>query len=167
MGISASIWGGAVCFAEAFQRPPHYNAFGGFWDKDHHVWAVTQFTEVVDFTISQMNLHPANSRPDTIPVPAVWWDDVTLWPPTIRYLPEGRLKLELPRDEAEDLETFRHRVDRVFDDVLAQLDREDVPETPLLSGPESMNRLYKIGEPWVVGTLRYQEERGAMTKSCG
>jgi hypothetical protein len=156
-GLKSRLWKGAACFAEAFANPPHTFSFGGFWDQDHHIWLFTEFGEIVDFTVSQLHLHPsAHSRSDTLQIPPIWWDDVTTWPCAVRYIPDGPIKIALPADDMKDLEEFRKLVSSNLDENLKQLEPNDVPTVCILGGPDSMQRLYKSNHPWVVGVLRYE-----------
>ena len=156
IGIKSSLWGGAVCFAEVFDDASDIS-WGGFWGEDHHVWVITEFKEYVDLSISRLHQHPKSRRTDGVPVPAVWWDDITQWPPVIRYLPDNPVRIGLEGQDAADLTRFLHRVERGFSDVLAHGQIDALKFAPLLAGPDSMNDLYAQGLPWAVRSYVIQE----------
>ena len=155
IGIKSDIWIGATCYAKVSTSdvPRGWN---GFWDEDHHVWVTTQFHELVDLTIKEMHKHPARTD-DQLPVPALWWDEITSWPSVIKYLPEGRVSIDLPKEDAEDLEAFQGLVMRTFEDYQATKTPKEVIFQPILMGPRSMNELHAAGNPWVRGSLVFQE----------
>jgi hypothetical protein len=156
LGIESKLWTGAACFAVAYKSGVGQTGWGGFWDRDHHVWLVTEFMELVDLTISELHLHPASSRRDAEPIPPLWWDDIAGWPKTIRYLPEGAVapifQFET-REETEDLERFKARVLATMERYLAERKTEDVAFGPMLEGEHSLNSLYEQGHPYLVKTL--------------
>lgn len=156
IGLKSDLWTGDVCFAQAFASPPFEMCFSGFWDKDHHIWLLTEFKEIVDLTIGQLHRHPASTRSDALEIPALWWDDISRWPATIRYLPSGRVTVQLPETDAIDLSAFELVLNSTLDGVLEQLDPDDIPEYPLLHGPSALNELHSKGHPWVTATADYQ-----------
>lgn len=156
IGIQSRLWCGAVCFAEAFEDVPNIS-WGGFWDQDHHIWVITEFKEYVDLSISQLHRHPRSRRADGIPIPAVWWDDITLWPPVIRYLPDSSVGIGLKGEDAVDLTRFLQRAEQAFRGLLTQGRVDSIKFGPLLAGPNSMNDLYAQGLPWAVRSYFIQE----------
>lgn len=156
IGIKSNLWCGAVCFAEVFDQASDIS-WGGFWGEDHHVWVVTEFKEYVDLSISRLHQHPKSRRTDGSPVPAVWWDDITRWPPVIRYLPDSPIGIGLKGSDARDLAHFLRRVEQAFSDFLAHGQIDAVKFSPLLAGPDAMNDLYARGLPWAVRSYVIQE----------
>jgi hypothetical protein len=157
MGIAATLFTGAVCFAEVFKEEDSVVGWSGFWDKDHHVWAVTEFGELVDLTVSELHLHPASKRRDAVPVPAVWWDDLELWPRVIRYLPEGPISIALPCDEMIDLDEFKANVLDVMNRVLNESAVNEIIFHPIMEGVNSINLLTKEGNLWLSKSLKFQD----------
>jgi hypothetical protein len=151
VGLRGKIWTGAVCYAEKYKDSAYFASWAGFWDQDHHVYFVTQFSEIVDFTISQCHIHRRSKRTDAHPIPPIWWSDIGMWPRVIRYLPEAPIKIGFTGEDAIDLEKFRATFNRVLDGMLEQLDPQDVPDYPLLDGPDTLIQMYNAGDPWAVG----------------
>lgn len=148
---------GAVCAAEVF-REPGVAAWGGFWDKDHHIWLATEFYEYVDLSISQLHLHPRRRRTDAIPIPPLWWSDITSWPPVLKYLPDTPIQMGLEcQEDIDDMKAFQQKVDSAFDTMLSHDNFEKIAFGAILGGPESMNGLYEQGNEWVVRALVFQE----------
>jgi hypothetical protein len=156
-GIQSRLFTGAVCFAQVYEGDETALGWGGFWDQDHHVWVVTEFRELVDLTIAKLHLHPVLSRPDAIPIPALWWDEITTWPRTILYLPEGSVTIELPEEEMADLDLFTRKVRSTKDRILNQSSFDQVSFSPILYGPKSLNTLSRKGNLWLQRTLKFQE----------
>ena len=86
--IGGRLCEGGLC-AAMVHEDSRFDGWGGFWDGNHHVWAMTRFGELVDLSISQMHRHSGTGRTDAIPVPALWWDDKNAALPVIRYLPDN------------------------------------------------------------------------------
>lgn len=156
-GINSAIWGQHVCVAEVYQNSGQL-AWGGFLDQEHHVWLCTELSELVDLTISQIHLHPAVTRHDMIPMPAIWWQEVGSWPCTIRYLPTARIRPGLLGEEKEDLDAFVRLVPRIIASVLDNSSIEEGNFAPVLYGEDSMNDLHRQGNPWLVKTIRFQQD---------
>ena len=155
--ISSLLWVGAVCVAEVFEQAG-VASWGGFWDSDHHFWLETEFQEYVDLGIGQLHLHPLRRRTDGIPMPSIWWNDIGKWPHVIRYLPDTTASFELDTTEdANDLFSFKAKVEDEFAAVLLHHNIEDIIFGPILSGLETMNMLQQQGHSWVVGALPFQE----------
>ncbi|MBL1141440.1 MAG: hypothetical protein HND53_05340 [Proteobacteria bacterium] len=156
MGIKSTLYTGGVCFAEVYKNEEIMN-WSGFWDKDHHVWLLTEFREIVDLTICELHLHPSTSRNDVIPIPPLWWNDLDTWPPVIRYLPEGEISIMLPEDEMEDLEEFKTSVLNDKDNMIRQCDINDVKFSPIMEGVKSINILTENGNPWLCQCIKFQD----------
>lgn len=157
LGIKSDLFKGAVCIAQVYEEDETVSGWSGFWDKDHHVWVVTEFGELVDLAVAKHHLHPASSRPDGFQMPAIWWDDLTAWPYTIRYLPEGPIEIKLTPENMADFNKFTRKVMETKDRFLKELSVNEVSFEPLLYGPDSMNILYEQGNQWVRRTLMFQE----------
>lgn len=160
LGIESKLWTGAVCFAQAYKNGLGQTGWAGFWDRDHHVWLMTEFMELVDLTISELHLHPAFSRRDAEPIPPLWWDDISAWPRTIRYLPEGAVAPVFQfetQEEMEDLERFKSLVLKTIEYYLAERKAENVTFGPVLEGEHSLNSLHEQGHPYLVKTLIFHQ----------
>jgi len=160
LGIESKLWTGAACLAQAYKTAPERTGWGGFWGRDHHVWLVTEFMELVDLTISELHLHPASSRRDAEPIPPLWWDEIAEWPRTIRYLPEAPVAPVFQfeeREDTEDMERFKALVLTTIEHYLAERTVEDVAFGPMLEGERSMNSLHDQGHPYVVKTFIVQQ----------
>lgn len=157
LGIESQLWMGAVCAAEVF-REPGVVAWGGFWDKDHHIWLATEFYEYVDLSISQLHMHPRRRRSDAIPMPPLWWSDIGSWPRVLKYLPDAPIHMGLEcQEDIDDMKAFQAEVDSTFDTMLQHGDVEKVAFGAILGGPETMNALYEQGNEWVVRAFVFQE----------
>lgn len=158
LGIKSQLWMGAVCAAEVF-REPGVVAWGGFWDKDHHIWLATEFYEYVDLSISQLHLHPRRRRADAIPMPPLWWSDIGSWPPVLKYLPDTPIQIGLEfQEDIDDMKAFQAAVDSAFETILQHGDVEKIAFGAILGGPETMNALYEQDNEWVVRALVFQEQ---------
>ncbi|GGL35612.1 hypothetical protein [Caulobacter rhizosphaerae] len=159
-GVGSQIWLGAFCAAEVFETSG-FQGWGGFWGQDHHAWLYTANHELVDLSVAHMHRHPRASRKDGIPMPPVWWDDVSSWPPVLRYLPDSPAKIGFPDPrDAADLKMFMSLVMVELDRVLAEDEVDDVTFGPILSGLDAMDALTERGHPWLVRAIEFQD-RGA------
>jgi len=71
-GIESKIHYGSCCFSLIEKKTKNF-CWGGFWDKDHHVWLITEFEELIDFTISLVHLHPKIiTKNDFEEIPPLW-----------------------------------------------------------------------------------------------
>lgn len=157
LGIKNRLLTGAACFAEAFEQSGVVT-WGGFWDRDHHVWLVTVFGELVDLSISQMHRHPKRNRADGIPVLPIWWDDRDVLPSMICYLPDGPVKIGFDDPEdTEDLKIFLEKVCSRFNETTASGHVDDVKFSPILTNLRVMHELHERGHPWLVRVLLFQD----------
>jgi hypothetical protein len=161
-GIESKLWMGAACFAQAYRNSPGKTGWAGFWDRDHHVWLVTEFAELVDLTISELHLHPLSRSGDAEPIPPLWWDDISWWPGTIMYLPEGVVAPVFQfetREEMEDLDRFKALVLATLERYTAERSVENVAFGPVLEGEHSLDTLYDQGHPYLVKTFVVHQSR--------
>lgn len=157
LGISSKVFCGAVCVSQVFEdsrRPPSWN---GFWGEDHHVWASSEFGEIIDLTIGALHLHPLSKKHAQLPMPPLWWSDLGYMPKIIRYLPAGVAKIQLPEFDAKDLVELGDRVSEIWENTLGSKQVEDVEYGPILHGIEAMNQLHEAGLPWLTGSYILQE----------
>jgi hypothetical protein len=157
-GISSTLWGEHVCVAEAFEAPLEY-AWGGFWNEERHMWLYTELSEVVDLTIGQLHIHPQVPRQDMVAIPPIWWQEISRWPNTIRYLPTARITPGLKGDEKKDLDAFLRLVPEILNEILEDKDVTDISFEPVLYGEASMNQLTLSGHPWLFATLPMRQQK--------
>jgi hypothetical protein len=160
LGIRSQLFAGAVCFAQVFKDESIVGIWGGFWDKNHHIWLYTEFDEFIDLSITQHTQHPACTRSDGIAPPAIWWKNVTRWPSVIHYLPDMPIWASAGNpDGVKDLNAFQAMVSSKFHNVIEALEESQIVFPAILEGMESMHALHEQGHPWLVGAKRF-EQRG-------
>lgn len=155
LGIRSGMVAGAFCIAEVFENPRNLR-WGGFWDHDHHVWAMTELGEIIDLSIGQLHLHPRSSRDDALPTPPIWWSNAGMMPPIFRYLPDTVVHALGDPVEAADLEEFRAAARSEFDRVLQTVDVADVVFGPVLDGMETLQAMKDVGDAWATKTFEVQ-----------
>lgn len=158
LGIRTGKIAGAFCIVEVFDDLRNLR-WGGFWDRDHHVWAMTDFGEVIDVSISQLHHHPAASRNDAIPTPAIWWTDAGVMPPIFRYLPDTPVHSLADAAEAVDLLQFETQVMAEFEKTLATSAVADVSFGPILDCMETLQTMKDSGEVWATKAFAVQQLR--------
>lgn len=156
-GIQARIFAGAVCYPEVYRDDASMFKWSGFWGGDRHVWTVSEFNEFIDLVITRLNSHPSVVRKDVIPVPAVWWRINEDWPPFLRYLPEGPVRVQLPPAQMEDIDRLHKRVMTLKDRFVEELAVEDILFAPVLTGTGSVKELADKGDMWIGRGLRTSE----------
>jgi phage protein U len=148
--IGCKLWNGHVCMTRVtiVNEAPEFG-WAGFWDRDDHVWAFNEFGELIDLAISHLHQHSASALRVDLPIPAIWWDDVTRWPSTMIYMPAGNPIAEFSPVEAQDTDRFmeevREKVKARAEEALGQ-----GYEKAVLSGSESLNALMEQKHPWVL-----------------
>ena len=148
---------GALCVSQVFERNDKLPSWNGFWDKDHHVWLHTEYGELVDLTINALHLHPASKKFVQLEVPSVWWGDTAEWPRLLKYLPDGAINLELPKEDEKDLEVFIKLVSKEYEAVIQNSSVNDIKYEPILHGVQSCNDLHASGNQWLVKSYFLQE----------
>jgi hypothetical protein len=133
-------------------------AWGGFWDKDHHVIAVSEYSDLIDLSISQLYQHPGSGIKNAIPIPALWWTPLNNWPMHIKYLPESPVAIELPPEEMNKFNNYLNRVDEIADEALQKINSEDVNFTPMITGIDSLNKMTEDGNLWLILCRRIVEQ---------
>lgn len=103
-GISSILFEGALCVPKVTNG--RSLDWQGFWDKDHHYWLYTEYSETIDLTISQIGIHPAFKGTSASP-PPIWWTDKKGMPDILTYLPLEPISLEtrpeLPEASEDEL----------------------------------------------------------------
>jgi hypothetical protein len=156
-GIRSRLSLGALCIVEVFadRRPPRW---GGFWDHDHHVWAVTEFGELADLAVGRLHLHPAGGEGDFLPGPSIWWNDPGRLPPIFRYLPDSPAKPDIAEPEgAADLAMFLLGVRSRYFEMLQKADVAEIAFPGILDGMDTLQRLLEAGDPWATGAFAVQK----------
>ncbi|MEM6250658.1 hypothetical protein [Shewanella vaxholmensis] len=156
-GIKSQVYVGEVCVSQVFSDNNIAPRWNGFWGDDHHVWLVTEFSEIVDLTIKYLHLHPVTEGNSQLQMPAIWWSDISRWPNVIKYLPQGPITVKLPDEEMIDLQAFQVKVSQDLDYFLESNLVQQVVFTPIIHGPESMNELYAKGDLWLVNSAVLQD----------
>lgn len=87
-GIKSSLVMGGVCLPVVSKGMEWRSGWHGFWDQHHHFWVVTEFGEIVDLTIAQINLHPNCPGPDCVDPYPVWTNDAKFYSSVFLYLPK-------------------------------------------------------------------------------
>jgi hypothetical protein len=151
LGINSVIVLGATCFPRVIGEQPYQLSWNGFWGKDHHIWLMTEFYEIVDLTISQLHLHQLNINLKAHAIPPLWWYPGDEMPSMFKYLPSGKAPM-LEDESKEDLQRLRI----VTEQILAN-DVDSTDFSPILHGIESMNQLFENGDHWAIGVLALQE----------
>ena len=160
LNIGGVLCEGALC-AALVHEDSRADGWGGFWGANHHVWAMTQFGEIVDLSISQMHRHSRSDRTDGIPCPPMWWDDKAFALPVIRHLPDNFFKTIAFSDEtgAPDLAAFESRVRRIYEETLAGETVEQIAFGPLLENIDGARSLHRQGHKWLSRAIAFQERK--------
>lgn len=90
-GIASTLVEGALCIPTAALERSN-SIWQGFWNDHHHYWLVTEFGELVDLSINQINMHPATGTGDRADPPAFWFHDVSYLPAIFKYLPSNVIR---------------------------------------------------------------------------
>lgn len=90
-GIASFLVEGALCSPIVSKRADDIG-WQGFWDKDHHYWLITEFGELIDLTIHQINRHQQSRNIERHDPPPIWWDDCGYLIKVIKYLPQMVVK---------------------------------------------------------------------------
>lgn len=155
LGIQSGMVAGAFCIAEVCGDIRDLR-WGGFWDRDHHVWAMSEFGEVIDLSIGQLHRHPRATRDGAIPTPPIWWADAGVMPPIFRYLPDTVVHALADSAEIVDLEEFKSAVTSEFDHVLERSEIADIAFGPILDGMGTLQAMTDAGEPWATNVFVVQ-----------
>lgn len=146
---------GSVCIALVYGDNPYKINYGGFWDKDHHYWVVSQFNDIIDFTISQFHLHPATKFKNQIPILPIWWCPAGIVPNLFRYLPEnyGQPVDKLEKNESILLQKFKEIIITIIEED--DITQEELKTIELLTDEQKLNMLYEENDTWarVTGDL--------------
>lgn len=153
-GIKSRLWVGALCAAEVFEDGTA--TWGGFWGQDHHVWLTTEFSELVDLSITQLHRHPKSRRSDGIPIPAIWWNDLGRWPPVLRYMPDSPISIGLEGPDRTDLEAFKSRVKEALEAEVARKNVSDIGFGPILENVGTMDLLHDRND-WLTRAILFQD----------
>ncbi|MFT3684396.1 MAG: hypothetical protein QM783_05615 [Phycisphaerales bacterium] len=151
-GIASRIFGGSMCCIHSNAAGTAFG-WGGFWDKDHHVWLVTEFGELVDYSIRYCHLHPGRSRDDYLAIPPLWFKSPL--PTIFWYVPEGVLGgTELPAEEQSQLDALPAEAGRIANILLDTLEATDLGTNNILFGIHSLDEFWKRRDPWTLAANR-------------
>jgi hypothetical protein len=161
-GIKSKLQLGACCFSIVKGNQPYQVSWGGFWDKYHHVWLITEFFELVDFTISKLHQHPSQVSDEIVhPLPVIWWSPIDICPPIFRYLPyefNAEVSVDLLDIEKNALANFLTEVELIKNRKLHFYDSSLNYVGTILSNPAQLEMLYESGNSWLLGSLMIQEQ---------
>lgn len=161
-GINSKLIEGACCFSNIKGSNPYMCSWAGFWDKDHHIWLITEFFEIVDFTISKLNQHPSFVHNENVQsIPVLWWSPADLTPPIFKYVPRNLntiVNVELFGEEMEELNRFLDKVDEIKVEKLKTDNYDFIYQNGILEGPESLNTFILKGNHWACGSLIIQQK---------
>ena len=152
-GINSRILCGSVCFSSVRGYNPYQVTWEGFWDKNYHIWIITDFFEIVDLTISQLNVHPATTSKYTHSIPPLWWSPADLFPPIFKYLPDGQANVGLIGEDLNLFEQFKNYVKEFKHKVINGLNINDLNFEVILTGPSALDNLLENGNHWALGSL--------------
>jgi hypothetical protein len=142
---------GSVCVIEIFKENEKINwQWGGFWNEEHHIFAISEFSDLIDLTISQLHLHPNSENRNFFPLLPFWWSPLTKWPPLIKYIPEKNAELHLNEREMSEIENFLATVSKTADELKTNMQIEEIEQFPLLTGSDSLNYYTEQGNEWLV-----------------
>ena len=142
---------GAACFIEVAGVNPYRMTWGGFWDKDHHVWLTTEFHELIDLTISQLHLHPVAIDKRYNNIPAIWWSPIDISPSCFRYLPSKfNIYPKLEGQDELDMNAFLLSVDEFKKRILNGENIETISDY-ILEGLDSLSYLLSTKDHWAMG----------------
>lgn len=159
LGIRNFLTLGAFCIAEVFSdgSPPRW---GGFWNRDHHVWMNSEFGEIVDLTVSTLHKHPASQKGAALAAPPIWWSDCSRFPAIFRYLPDSPANPDIAdRDGSADLADFLKLVRKRFAETLERSEVAEIARPQILDGFETLQRLLVSGDEWTKAVFAVQQFR--------
>lgn len=155
--IKSLIVEGAVCFATVYGDNPYKFGWSGFWGQDHHYWVMSQFSDIIDLSISQLHIHPSKKISNQTPLLPVWWSPVDVMPSIFRYLPKiyGKAKVGLEGEEKRLLEEFKRQLRIEIESGVVNI--EDIENTNILTGLHKLDELYVDGNIWIRTVLEINE----------
>lgn len=156
IGVKADLRHGNVCMFQVLNTEPPGFGWAGFMQDDWHIWVSTEFTEWVDLTVSHLHLHPSASA-NMLPIPAVWWEDVAVWPSMMLYMPKGIPQTSFVEREDDDLKTFLVSLDAKLTPRLGQEIGENY-DLPILHGPEHLQALDEEGKSLWLSVCGYCQD---------
>jgi hypothetical protein len=149
--IKSTLFTGSVCTIEVFCNDDSVGwEWSGFWNNEHHIFVISEFSDLIDLTISQLHLHPHSHLKNSFQFLPVWWTPVSKWPPLLKYLPEKPVEIDLPETEMTSFNAFLNLTENIADDLLINSSAEEIVFSPFISGIDSLNQLTNSGEPWLV-----------------
>lgn len=159
LGIKSRIYLGSCCFGMTEKNTRTFR-WGGFWDGDHHLWLVSEFKELIDFTISLLHLHPSNVSTNGFDeIPPLWWTPIEIAIPIFRYLPTDLnviVEEKLEGVEKLKLDKLKKLVEEELN-LSLQSDNLEMYDKYILENPDILNRLIEMGNPWLNGCLTVVE----------
>lgn len=151
-GIKSSLIMGGVCLPLVSKGVEFKSGWNGFWDQHHHFWIITEFDEIVDLTIAQINLHPDALGPDCVDPYPVWTSDSKIYSNVFLYLPK------VPGWDGPVDRQFLLSVQGHTDSYVANPSRYLEADMIILEGIKTFNDLFPRDE-WARKTRQALEDR--------
>lgn len=149
--IKSELFTGSLCVLEVFEKDNSIGyGWGGFYGNEYHIFAGSEYYDLIDLTISQLHLHPNSRLKGEYQIPAFWWTPIDEWPSIIIYLSDGPIKIELPEDDMKDYSSYIEKVNEVKERLINSSTIEEIDFSPIIFGKDSLEYLTKMGEPWLV-----------------
>lgn len=133
---------GGVCLPLVSKGVEFRSGWTGFWDQHHHFWVITEFDEIVDLTVAQVNLHPNALGPDCVDPYPVWTNDARFYSNVFLYLPTN----ETPGSEVLVDREFLCRVQSHTESYLANSNQDLDAEMIILEGLSTCQSLFPRDE---------------------
>jgi len=155
-GIKSTIFTGSICTIEVHKTGDTVDwSWSGFWGKEHHIFVISEFSDLIDFTIGQLHLHPHTINHNSLPMLPFWWSPINKWPPLIKYLPESPVEISLAPNEMNDLNNFLICVTEINKNILQNYSPDDIKFWPIITGIEALNEITQSGNAWLNYASRF------------
>lgn len=155
-GIKSTLLEGSVCIP----RLGGHGDFGwhGFWGDHHHYWLITEFQELIDLSVHQINIHSAFKGNPLISPPPIWWSKISTMPDFLVYLPlEGfgtATDVQLENiEENQQLQIYLTSIQESLEDKPYAL--YDNRFQHILTGHEDLLDKIKLKDEWATGCLNH------------
>ena len=162
LGFHSKLDYGSCCFSIVRGQYPYNLTWGGFWDKDYHIWVITEYHELVDFTISQMHLHPKLDLQVKIePILPLWYSPIDTMPSILKYLPQDFnivVQEKLSGQDKVDLDSLLALAKKKL--ILARENNQyRMYEKFIIENPSVLEHLLKNGNVWMKGSVMMQQKQ--------
>ena len=121
--------------------------WGGFSDESYHVFLMTQFSEIVDFTFSLLYKDPNLINKNVYKTHPIWWCSDSNIPDYIQY--KNFTKLNIEDSFKQSATDFIDLLDKQFKDTIHNHGEKDIEYYPILINEKTINELIKQKDPWL------------------